>query len=195
MGHIGADKSSLVPLIDRLNRHPVGLVDNEILREILALLFSEQEAFVASRFPLEEATLPELCRLSNMEPETLLPVLETMADKGLVMDLPYGGDTYYLLIPGLIGFFEFTFMKHRVYLPLEKVVHKGRNHINAIEGFWCYAKHWLYQYRGVSKNHFPLYLKEIEWRVPLTTAGFNNCDSNLVPLLSKMHEQPFPSYS
>ena len=121
MGHIGTDKSSLVPLIDRLNRYPVGLVDNEILREILTLLFSEQEAFVASRFPLEEATLPELCRLSNMEPETLLPVLETMADKGLVMDLPYGGDTYYLLMPGTIGFFEFTFMKHRVDLPLEKV--------------------------------------------------------------------------
>ncbi len=121
MGHIGTDKSSLVPLIDRLNRYPVGLVDNEILREILTLLFSEQEAFVASRFPLEEATLPELCRFTKMEPETLLPVLETMADKGLVMDLPYGGDTYYLLMPGTIGFFEFTFMKHRTDLPLEKV--------------------------------------------------------------------------
>jgi len=121
MGHIGTDKSSLVPLIDRLNRYPVGLVDNEVLREILTLLFSEQEAFVASCFPLEEATLTELCRVTRLEPDALLPVLETMADKGLIMDLPYGGETYYLLMPGLIGFFEFTFMKHRTDLPLERV--------------------------------------------------------------------------
>ena len=68
----------------------------------------------------------------------------------------------------------------------EKEVPKGRNHINAIEGFWSYAKHWLYQYRGVAKDHFQLYLKEIEWR-------FNNRGINLIPLLRKMLKQPFPN--
>ncbi|WP_295577966.1 hypothetical protein [uncultured Lamprocystis sp.] len=56
MGHLLSTKSSLVPLIDRLNRYPIGLVDSTKLREILTLLFTEQEAFVASRFPLHEAT-------------------------------------------------------------------------------------------------------------------------------------------
>lgn len=56
MGHPVSGKSHLVPLIDRLNRYPVGLVDNEKLREILALLFSEEEASMAARFPLTEAT-------------------------------------------------------------------------------------------------------------------------------------------
>ena len=37
------------------------------------------------------------------------------------MDLPFRGTTYYLLMPGIIGFFEFTFMKHRTDLPLERV--------------------------------------------------------------------------
>ena len=41
---------------------------------------------------------------------------------------------------------------------------QGRNHINGIEGFWSYAKHILYNYRGVSKYHFPMYLKEVEYR-------------------------------
>lgn len=41
---------------------------------------------------------------------------------------------------------------------------RTRNHINGIEGFWSYAKHILYNYRGVSKYHFPMYLKEIEYR-------------------------------
>ncbi len=43
----------------------------------------------------------------------LAEVLESMAHKGLVMDLPYGRATYYLLVPGLIGFMEFTFMRRQ----------------------------------------------------------------------------------
>ena len=49
---------------------------------------------------------------------------------------------------------------------------RTRNHINGIEGFWSYAKHILYNYRGVSKYHFPMYLKEIEYR-------FNHRKENL----------------
>jgi len=121
MGHHLGSKSSLVPLIDRLNKYPVGLPDSEKLREILSLLFAEQEAFVASRFPLEEATLGELSGATGMAAAELQPLLERMAEKGLVMDLPYQGETYYLLMPGLIGFFEFTFMKNRSDLPVQKV--------------------------------------------------------------------------
>lgn len=42
--------------------------------------------------------------------------------------------------------------------------YRGGNHINGIEGFWSFAKHKLYNYRGVSKANFVLYLKEMEWR-------------------------------
>jgi ferredoxin len=121
MGHHIGSKSSIVPLIDRLNRYPIGLVDSDKLREILALLFDEREAYVASRFPLEEATLPELSERTKISERELLPILDTMADKGLVIDMPYNGTVYYLLMPGLIGFFEFTFMKRRADLPLEKI--------------------------------------------------------------------------
>ena len=31
----------------------------------------------------------------------------------------------------------------------DKGVPKGRDHINGIEGFWSFTKHWLYQYRGI----------------------------------------------
>ena len=113
MGHLLSAKSSLVPLIDRLNRYPIGLVDSAKLREILALLFTEREAFVASRFPLHEATATEISDLTGIAPPHLRTLLESMADKGLVMDLPYGAQTYYLLVPGLIGFMEFTFMRRR----------------------------------------------------------------------------------
>lgn len=119
MGHLTGGKSGLTPLIDRLNRYPIGLVDSERLREILSLLFDKTEAFVGSRFPLHEATLEELAGLTGLAHEQLLPVLERMADKGLVMDMPFAGKTYYLLVPGLIGFMEFTFMRRRSDLPLD----------------------------------------------------------------------------
>lgn len=116
MGHHG-DKSSIVPLIDRLNRYPIGLPDSDKLRRILAILFSEDDAFVASRFPLTEATLKELQRATGWEKDRLETQLESMAEKGLVMDSRYGGKVYYILMPGLIGFFEFSFMKRRQDLP------------------------------------------------------------------------------
>ncbi len=129
MGHHVGSKSSIVPLIDRLNKYPVGLVDSAKLREILTLLFDEREAYVASRFPLEEATLPELSRLTKIPEKELLLLLDRMADKGLVMDMPYNGVVYYLLLPGLIGFFEFTFMKNRSDLPLSKLARLMREYL------------------------------------------------------------------
>lgn len=121
MGHHQDSKNSIVPLIDRLNRYPIGLPDSETLRQILAILFSAEEAYVASRFPLQEASLKELSRATGWAGEKLEPLLETMADKGLVMDLQYSGKRFFLLMPGLIGFFEFTFMKQRQDLPVSEL--------------------------------------------------------------------------
>ena len=58
MGHQVGSKSSIVPLIDRLNKYPVGLPDSDKLRQILSLLFSVEEAFIASRFPLAPDRAP-----------------------------------------------------------------------------------------------------------------------------------------
>lgn len=57
------------------------------------------------------------------------------------------------------------FGKHLVVNHSKEFVNqRTKNHINGIEGFWSYAKHILYNYRGVSRYHFPMYLKEIEYR-------------------------------
>lgn len=69
-----------------------------------------------------------------------------------------------------------------VVVTKDKGVPKGRDHLNGIEGFWSYAKHWLYHYRGVSKEYFHLYLKEVEWR-------FNRREENLVPLIKQILNQ------
>jgi hypothetical protein len=48
--------------------------------------------------------------------------------------------------------------------------------INGIEGFWSYAKNWLYPYRGVPRKFFHLYLGEVCWR-------FNNRGCDQFPLI------------
>ena len=79
----------------------------------------------------------------------------------------------------------YTFLNIRgnhVVITKEKGKPKGRDHINGIEGFWSYAKNWLYHYRGVPRKYFHFYLKEIEWR-------FNHRNENLVTLLRKLLSQ------
>ena len=56
---------------------------------------------------------------------------------------------------------------------------KGRSHINGIEGFWSYAKNWLYPYRGVPRKFFHLFLGEISFR-------FNHRHEDIFPLIYKM---------
>jgi transposase len=71
--------------------------------------------------------------------------------------------------------------KHHVVNHSKEFVNKKtKNHINGIEGFWSYAKHILYNYRGVSGYHFPMYLKEIEYR-------YNHKSDNVFKHLLKLY--------
>ena len=45
-----------------------------------------------------------------------------------------------------------------------KLFSDQKNHINGIENFWNQAKRHLRRFNGVPATHFPLFLKECEWR-------------------------------
>ena len=45
-----------------------------------------------------------------------------------------------------------------------KLFADGRNHINGIENFWNQAKRHMRKFNGIPAKHFPLFLKECEWR-------------------------------
>ena len=109
--------------------------------------------------------------VTNRGTQDLLPLMTRHAKAG---SLYYTDDWH-----------AYTFLDIRgnhVVIKKDKGKPKGRDHINGIEGFWSYAKHWLYHYRGVPKKNFHLYLKETEWR-------FNHRNENVVTLLRKLLSQ------
>ena len=84
------------------------------------------------------------------------------------------GSLYYT--DGWYAYATLPLRGEHVVIRKEKGRPVGRDHINGIEGFWSYAKNWLYPYRGVPRRFFHLYLAEVCFR-------FNHRDRDLKPLL------------
>jgi len=114
MGHIVNNKDEVYrALAERLNRYPVGAPVNESLMEILYRLYTESEARVGSQFsqPLTPVRLEQLATATGYVEQDLKSILNGMAEKGLIIDIPHRTGFYYLLSPVVIGFFEYTFMR------------------------------------------------------------------------------------
>jgi transposase len=72
---------------------------------------------------------------------------------------------------------------HHITVDHGKEFGSKRRHINGLEGFWSYAKERFLKYHGVSKKHFHLYLKELEFR-------YNYRKTNLYRKLIEIHFGP-----
>jgi len=114
MGHVTNVKDMVYrALAERLSKNPVGVKINETLLEILRRLYSESEAAVGSKFPLTPVPLDKIAAATGFEKNRLKKILDEMAEKGLVLDIPRRSTVLYMLAPMVIGFFEYTFMRTR----------------------------------------------------------------------------------
>ncbi|KAJ6244240.1 ferredoxin [Anaeramoeba flamelloides] len=99
----------------RMQQHPNKNIENKNgdLLELLKIVSSPEEAIVASKLPFIPTDLPELCKNLNMDAKELKPMLDSMADRGIVFDLRMGEDKVnkYCLAPIAIGIFEFIYMR------------------------------------------------------------------------------------
>ena len=139
MAHIRNGQGVYGRLRKRLDAYPIGAPSAPALYEILKRLFSEKEAFVASKMPVRFVDLPGIAKRTRMKEAELLPLLETMAGKGLVMDFTRKGKTFYVLSPTLLGFFEFAFMRVRDDIPQKELarymveyVHESPEYVRSI---------------------------------------------------------------
>ncbi len=112
MGHLVNAKEELyLALAERLSKNPEGAAINGTLMQILYRLYTESEAIVGSKFPLVPMTLDKIASITGLQEKELKSILEGMANKGLVLDIPRRDIYYYMLAPVVVGFFEYTFMR------------------------------------------------------------------------------------
>ena len=129
MGHIGRLKEQYRELADRLQSGPVTLPEPRDpaawrgWKEILEILYTPEEAELASRMPVMPMSLDRLSARLDVPAEALAPRLDAMCDKGIVMDLvnPKTGKASYLLSPPVVGFFEFSLMRAEDSIPKKRM--------------------------------------------------------------------------
>ncbi|MBW1808743.1 MAG: 4Fe-4S dicluster domain-containing protein [Deltaproteobacteria bacterium] len=112
MGHL-ATKATYKKLRERLDLLPVGAPGQSTIYEILKITHTPEEAELCCQMPLKFSTLGALSRKLGIPRDSLRPKLETMADKGLILDMLIGGKMRYMITPTIIGFIEFSMMRIR----------------------------------------------------------------------------------
>ena len=143
MGHLGRLEEGYKQLLQRLDAGQVGLPEpgesdaKKGRQEILEILFSPEEAWLASRMPNMPSKLEDIAKSTKLDADELLPRLNAMADKGIVMDIvnPRTKRALYLLSPPVVGFFEFSMMRLSDSIPKEKMAKALDSYIHGDPAF------------------------------------------------------------
>ena len=106
-------KTAYSDLVDRLNRFPQGAPPSELLNKILKVLFSDKEAQLVALLPIKPFTAEKASRIWKMDLNTTQKILDTLADRALLVDIEQNGTQEYVLPPPMAGFFEFSMMRIR----------------------------------------------------------------------------------
>lgn len=121
MAHLTNKRELLRDLRKRLDCNAIGLPEDVNIYEILSILFTNDEAKLASMFPLEPCTIKELEITTGMSSSTVNSLLDNMMNKGLVLESKKHGQYRYMLSMALVGFFEFIFMRSNQSLPIKRL--------------------------------------------------------------------------
>lgn len=143
MGHLGSLKSEYRDLVRRLEAGQVGMPEPSAerarrgWREILEILFSPEDAALASRLPVRPSTLETIAARTGLPVEELAIHLEDLAGRGIVLDIehPETGEKRWLLAPPLVGFFEFSLMRTSGELPRRRLAEAYEAYFHGDETF------------------------------------------------------------
>jgi len=128
-------KSSYTLLSERLNRFPQGAPPSDLLFKILEMLFSEREAAWVSQLPIKPFTAEKASRIWKMDLTSTHKVLDALADRAILVDIPQNGKTVYVLPPPMAGFFEFSMMRLRDDIDQKVLAELFYEYLNVEEDF------------------------------------------------------------
>ena len=121
MGHGAHLEKPYHRLQRRLDRSVMGAPASPTFTKILTLLFSPEEAELARRLPWRPTPVSALSERLDVPSDELAGRLGEMAARGLLLDFEQGGERFFALLPVVIGFFEFVFMRARAELPMAEL--------------------------------------------------------------------------
>ena len=95
----------------KLNKMPIGVPKglNGEEKEILRILFSKEEAEFALKLPLMPSKLEDISAKMGMDEEAVKTALDRMARKGVVFKEEKQNETFYRLLPSIVGWAETPF--------------------------------------------------------------------------------------
>lgn len=128
-------KEAYKSLVERLNRFPQGAPPSELLFKILAMLFSEKEAEYVSLLPIKPFTAKKAAKIWKTNLVESQKILDTLAGRGLLVDVEKNGELIYSLPPPMAGFFEFSMMRLRTDIDQKKLAELFYQYLNVEEDF------------------------------------------------------------
>jgi ferredoxin len=128
-------KSGYAQLTRRLNRFPQGAPPSGLLFKILKILFSEREAALVARLPIKPFTAKKAARIWKMDLSAARRLLDTLAGRAILIDIPQKGETRYVLPPPMAGFFEFSLMRVRGDIDQKAISELFYQYLNEEEDF------------------------------------------------------------
>lgn len=134
MAHVNTH-SAFNRLSNRLNRFPQGAPPSERLFAILKLLFSEKEADLVARLPIRPFTVETAARAWKMSNASARVILDNLADRAILVDMPQNATQYYCLPPPMAGFFEFSLMRVRKDIDQKALSELFYQYLNVEEDF------------------------------------------------------------
>lgn len=93
-------------LAERFDKPPLRTVINDLLLEILDLLFTEEEALLVSQMPGRRSTAEKIAELARRPQSEVAPVLDSLSQRGLIFHFDGDQGRTYMLLPFMPGIFE-----------------------------------------------------------------------------------------
>jgi len=110
MAHL-TGRTGYKDLIDRYNRFPQGAPEAESLYEILRVMFTHDEASLVSLLPIKPFSVKDASKIWKKSVDESAEILNSLAEKALLLDMNDTKEQKYVVPPPMIGFFEFALMR------------------------------------------------------------------------------------
>jgi len=136
MAHL-TGRTGYKELIDRYNKFPHGAPESEALYEILKVMFTHEEASLVSLLPIKPFAVKDAAKIWGKTEEESFGILNTLAEKALLLDMNDKIEQKYVVPPPMIGFFEFALMRTGGHFDQKLLSELFHQYLETEEDFMC----------------------------------------------------------